>query len=163
MLTRSIAFPLRYFQGVLVYWVTHNTFSVFQSLLLRLPAFKRFANIPDPPVRDPAAPNDAVGFRKAFNDTTEAFSEMYEGAVDRTNQKMEEKQAAKAKQQAKDEFEKKKKKAAELIKKAPTIDQAVNAQIVTDGAVESPEDAKRRRVAEARKRREQSRTRRTRI
>lgn len=155
-----------------MYWVTHNTFSVFQSLLLRLPAFKRWANIPDPPVRDPAAPSDAVGFRKAFRDTTEAFSEVYEGAVERTNRKMSEKEEAKAKKDEADEFEKRRKAAAVKLKETPAA-MSTPAAVVEQGdttvatfvpaQASSEEEAKRRRLADARRRREQSRSKRSRV
>ena len=156
-------------QGVLVYWVTHNTFSVFQSLLLRLPAFKRWANIPDPPVRDPAAPSDAVGFRKAFRDTTEAFSEVYEGAVERTNRKMSEKEEAKAQKDEAEEFEKRRKAAALKLKETPVSAAAAEQQGDTTVATFAPiqalpeEEAKKRRLADARRRREQSRSKRSRV
>ena len=71
-----------------MYWVTHNTFSILQTLLLKLPAFKRLANIPDPPIRDPSVPSKpSLGFMQAFRETREAFS----GAVERTREQQDRK------------------------------------------------------------------------
>lgn len=136
--------------AVLVYWVTHNSFSVLQALMLKIPAFKRWADIPDPPKTD--AKTAGVGFMQAFRDTKEAFSDLKEGAVERTDRKFAEGQQEKAVDKAAEDRAARKKATLEALK----------ASAVEDGEM-SPADEKAARVAAARKRRESQRNRRSRI
>lgn len=166
-------------QAVLMYWVTHNTFSVLQTLVLRLPAFKKFANIPDPPVRPPASKtpgkggdDQPTGFFKAIRDTTDAFSETYEQAKERANRKMLEKeQAEQAKKRAQALADRK----AEALKRyQPSAQAQAQGPSLTDTMAAAGSDTqrptpkvpsavdpnvlqRRSRVQQARKKRESSR------
>lgn len=138
--------------AVLVYWVTHNSFSVLQALLLKIPAFKRWADIPDPPPQDKKTAG--VGFMQAFRDTTEAFGDLKQGAIERTDRKFAEGQQEKALDKQAEERAARKKATLEQLK--------ASASAVDDGEM-SASDEKQARIAAARKRRESHRSRRSRI
>jgi hypothetical protein len=57
MIPLTASFP----QGVFVYWVTTNVFSLFQATALRAPALKKLAGIPDVPVVHAAAAAPTAG------------------------------------------------------------------------------------------------------
>jgi|TARA_B110000967_G_scaffold82185_1_gene84919 YidC/Oxa1 family membrane protein insertase len=57
MIPLTCSFP----QGVFVYWVTTNLFSFGQAQLLRIPALKKLAGIPDVPVVTTAAARPTAG------------------------------------------------------------------------------------------------------
>ena len=185
--TISTADHFRY-QAVLVYWVTHNTFSILQTLILRLPAFKRWADIPDPPPRDPTKPrSNPLSFRQIVKDTTEAFAEVQQKAIERTEARMES-QAPVTRQKAWDHeasaYEKRKKAAAAALQdngkvafdttaSAGVLEKSVTQvegntastqrQAIKMTPAQAAEEARRIRVADARKRREQHRQRKSRL
>jgi YidC/Oxa1 family membrane protein insertase len=151
--TPAIAYVASGFpSAVLVYWVTHNSFSVLQAFLLKIPAFKRWADIPDPPIQDKKTAG--VGFMQAFRDTKEAFGDLKEGAVERTDRKFAEGQQEKALDKQVEERAARKKATLEKLKASGSA---------VDDAEMSAADEKQARIAAARKRRESHRNRRTRI
>lgn len=50
--------PAPFSQAIFVYWLTSNTFSLLQTLLLRIPAIRSALRIPAPP---PIPPPDPTG------------------------------------------------------------------------------------------------------
>lgn len=166
-----------------MYWVTHNSFSILQALILRLPVFKRWADIPDPLPRDPNEPErKAMSFSQIVKDTQEAFADVKQQAMDRTEAQIEKKQAAtrqKAWSSEEENYEARKKAAAESYKgrskvafdTTKPVENALEESVtkVTDGVAstkrkplkmtqaQAAEEARRARVVEARKRREQHR------
>lgn len=174
-----------------MYWVTHNSFSILQALILRLQVFKKWANIPDPLPRDPNEPErKAMSFSQIVKDTKDAFDDVKQQAIDRTEAQAEQKQAQTRQQAWASEdaaYEKRRKQAVQIIRDqqkvafdttAPVDQQAVLEETVTqvDGATattqrtlvkmtpaQAAEEARRMRVIDARKRREQHRQRRSRL
>lgn len=141
-----------------MYWVTHNTFSVLQSLVLRLQFFKTWANIPDPLPKDASKSQSGLGFVQAFKDTREAFSDMKTRAAEKDARGTEERnQRTIVQENAK---ERRDRKAAELRRLASTT----VANAVPQGQDGSAamgllqKDSKSLRVDAARQRRESRRT-----
>lgn len=150
---------------------------------MRLPAFKRWANIPDPPPRDPTKKTDVVGFRQAFTDTREAFSDWKERSAEKAHNHAMERQEINERTGREKEFAQRK--AAELDRiraAAPaSIPQAATEAIAPATAADvevvaavprfnsaataqlTPEQSKQARIAAARSRRESTRQKKSRI
>lgn len=169
-------------QAVLIYWVTHNTFSILQALVLRLPAFKKWAKIPDPPVRDPKTASKSLGFWEAFQDTKNAFSDQIEESKQKAQANVDAKAAKKLEEERKADAAARRQAALDRLNasRAPLQLEGESAidSVQPDGHVistapalaqqqavhtETHEEAKKRRVAEARKRRENQKSRKSRF
>lgn len=151
---------------------------------MRLPAFKRWANIPDPPPRDPTKKTDVVGFRQAFTDTREAFSDWKERSAEKAHNHAMERQEVNERTGREKEFAQRKaaeldriraaapvsvpQVATEAIAPATAADLEVAAATVPRSnpattAHLTPEQSKQARIAAARSRRESTRQKKTRI
>lgn len=166
----------------MIYWVTHNSFSILQALVLRIPAFKKWANIPDAPVRDTKAPSKSLGFWEAFQDTKNAFNDTYEDGKARTQANIQAKAAKKLEDERRADAAARRQAALDRLNasKAPlqVEGEGVIDSVRPDGHIistapalaqqqavhsETHEEAKKRRVAEARKRRENQKSRKSRF
>lgn len=162
--------------------MTHNTFSLLQASVLRLPAFKKWANIPDPPVRDPKTASKSLGFWEAFQDTKNAFSDQIAESKEKTQARLDAKAAKKLEDERRADAAARRKAALDRLNasKAPLQVEGGAAidSVQPDGHIistapalaqqqavqgETHEEAKKRRVAEARKRRENQKSRKSRF
>jgi YidC/Oxa1 family membrane protein insertase len=162
--TPAIAYVASGFPAaVLVYWVTHNSFSVLQALIMKIPAFKQWADIPDPPVKSATDKSEGVGFMQAFRDTRDAFSDLKDNAVEKTDKEHMEKQQIKAEEKLAETRAARKKATLDQLKAGGSSTVSTSALAEEADIAGVPVDEKQARLAAARKRRESLRSKRSRI